>query len=196
MAGSGNDPRENLNRALAQMQRVMDAVEESHAGDPTPCEAWSVRDVVAHVVAVDLPNFEGSARGEPLSRRGTTDAPAPPWADAYRAGAERVTEAWAGADLATTVETPVGSMPLGARLTMMIAELVVHAWDLAKATGQEPDLDPELCTLALTWSQQNLRPEMRGEGKPFGAEVPVADSASIQDRTVAWFGRDPGWSAG
>jgi uncharacterized protein (TIGR03086 family) len=70
----------------------------------------------------------------------------------------------------------------------------MHCWDLAKATGQQADLDPRLAEHALAWSHGMLRPEFRGPGKAFGAEVPVPEGAPAYDRLAGWFGRDPGWS--
>ena len=82
------------------------------------------------------------------------------------------------------------------RADQQIAELAVHGWDLARATGQSIDLlDPDIAQHALAWSQRMLRPEHRGPGRALGAEVPVAEDAPIQDRLAGWFGRDPQWAA-
>src|SRR6266545_1406168 len=70
-------------------------------------------------------------------------------------------------------------------------DLVVHGWDLAKATGQPTELDPELGQLALDWGRENLRPEFRG--RDFGPEVPVAEDAGLHERLAGLFGRDPDW---
>ena len=196
MADEQTDPRVNLSRALNQMGRVMDGADESRAADPTPCAGWCVRDLVAHIIGGDLPNFEAAARGVAAEWHRTPEPPETPWAKAYHDGSAQLAEAWAAADLEQTTQTPIGPMPLGSRLSMMIAELVVHTWDLARATGQDPDLDPELCEIALAWSKPMLKPELRGAGRSFGDEVPVPDSAPIQDRVIGWFGRDPNWSAG
>ena len=73
-------------------------------------------------------------------------------------------------------------------------DLAVHGWDVAKATGQSTDLDPEVGRLALDWGRENLKPEFRGDeasGQSFGFEVAVADDAPLYDRLAAFFGRDP-----
>jgi uncharacterized protein (TIGR03086 family) len=92
------------------------------------------------------------------------------------------------------VRLPFGEFPATWRVGQQIADLAVHGWDIAKATGQPTDLDPEVGRLALDWGRENLKPEFRGDeasGRSFGAEVAVADVAPLYDRLAGWFGRDP-----
>jgi hypothetical protein len=86
------------------------------------------------------------------------------------------------------------ALPTPWRLGQQITDLAVHGWDVAKATGQSTDLDPEVGRLALDWGRENLKPEFRGDeasGQSFGFEVAVADDAPLYDRLAAFFGRDP-----
>lgn len=110
----------------------------------------------------------------------TPDWQAPPsdvgddWAAAFGAGAQPVLAAWRIADLDRPIAVPGGGQaPLSVRVSQQVAELATHSWDLAKATGQQADLDPRLAEHALAWSRGMLRPAYRGPGKAFGAEVPV-----------------------
>ena len=65
-----------------------------------------------------------------------------------------------------------------------------HAWDLAKATGQDSDLAPELATALLSQAQQSISDAFRGpEGAPFGAEQECGDGASNADQLAAFLGR-------
>jgi hypothetical protein len=68
-----------------------------------------------------------------------------------------------------------------------------ESFDVARATGQSTDLDPELGEQALAWGRANLKPEFRRPGT-FAPEVPVPGTAPIYDRVAGWFGRDPAWS--
>lgn len=184
-----------IERALDQAAAVIAAVRPEQASLPTPCGDWDVRALITHLAGQDLRNFEVSARGE------TPDWQAPPeevgndWAAAFSAGAEAVLAAWRLADLGRPIASPGGGQAaLGARASQQVAELATHSWDLTKATGQSADLDPRLAEHALAWSHGMLRPEYRGPGKAFGAEVPVPQEAPAYDRLAGWFGRDPGWS--
>ena len=81
------------------------------------------------------------------------------------------------------------------RADHQITELAVHSWDLVRATGAPVTLDPSLAEYALAWSQTMLRPQFRGPGLAFGAEVTVPEDAPAYDRLAGWFGRDPGWTS-
>jgi uncharacterized protein (TIGR03086 family) len=70
-------------------------------------------------------------------------------------------------------------------------ELATHGWDLAVATGQAAELDPELAEALLPFAAQMLPPAPRGGELPFEAVVTVDADASPTDRLAAYLGRDP-----
>jgi hypothetical protein len=65
----------------------------------------------------------------------------------------------------------------------------MHAWDLAKATGQSTDLDPELAAFSLDAAMQRMGPGFRGEGRPFGEEQPCPNGRCEADQLAAFLGR-------
>jgi hypothetical protein len=67
--------------------------------------------------------------------------------------------------------------------------VTVHALDLAQATGQSTDLDPEVLATALAIGRQGITPEMRGGGHQFGTEVPIATDSPLPNRILAFAGR-------
>jgi uncharacterized protein (TIGR03086 family) len=112
------------------------------------------------------------------------------WTGTYRAAAAALLAAWQqeGA-LDGTVRLPIGEVPATWRIGQQIADLAVHGWDIARATGQPTDLNPELGQLALEWARENLKPQYRGQA--FGPEVSVPEAAPLYDRLAAFFGRAP-----
>jgi uncharacterized protein (TIGR03086 family) len=72
---------------------------------------------------------------------------------------------------------------------MRFNEMVVHSWDLAKATGQSTDLDPELAAASLA-SFRAVAFLPRGEGKMFQEAKPVPPDATPADRLAAFLGRE------
>ncbi len=192
--GTEDDTITLLGRALDQTAGVIAAIRTERAALPTPCSEWDVQALVRHLIGQDLRNFLVSARGETADWQAPAGQLGEDWAGEFRAGAQRLLEAWRTADLDRPVAMPGGGQaPLRSRLNHQITELTVHDWDLVQATGQQTDLDPALAERSLAWSRKMLRPEARGPDKAFGAEVPVPPGGSSYDRLAGWFGRDPGW---
>lgn len=137
----------------------------------SPCTEWKARDVVTHVVGVHR-HFLAGLNGTEEPTGEPEDLPAA-WASA-RADIE---QALADPDKATAVvESPFGQMPFEALVGRLLAvDLLVHTWDLARATGQDEAINDEFSGYALA----GLRPldgMIRGPGMfepalepPFGA---------------------------
>jgi len=70
----------------------------------------------------------------------------------------------------------------------------LHTWDLARATGQDDQLDPDRCAQLLS-GMGSAEDAMRTSGQ-YGPAFDVPDDASVQDRLIAFIGRDPGWRPG
>ena len=83
----------------------------------------------------------------------------------------------------------MGELPVTFMVGQHLADVAVHAWDLAMATHQSTKLDPEVAKVALDWARGALKPEYRGQA--FGAEVEVPENAPIYERLAGFFGRNP-----
>jgi uncharacterized protein (TIGR03086 family) len=97
------------------------------------------------------------------------------WLTAYRTASSRARAAWADdATLDALVEAPWGKVPGRIALSGYVQEILTHGWDLARATGQPTELDPELASWVLAVARQILPPEPRGGEIPFAPPVPRA----------------------
>jgi uncharacterized protein (TIGR03086 family) len=95
--------------------------------------------------------------------------------------------AWEGMAQAGGVTLPAHIMGV-----IGIDELVIHGWELARATGQPFDCErAHLEPISQVLSQSA---DTRGEGGPFGPVVPVPADAPLLDRVVGLSGRDPYWT--
>jgi uncharacterized protein (TIGR03086 family) len=74
-----------------------------------------------------------------------------------------------------------------------VDELVIHGWDLARATGQPYEPDPAALQLCHGLLLAAADDPSRGDGI-FGPVVPVPEDAPLLDRAVGLSGRDPGWT--
>lgn len=154
---------------------------------PTPCAEWTVRDVVAHTIETER-DF--------LQRQGLDAGPAPDQsspAEAWRAHAAAVTTALEAPGVADReYDGYFGRTTIGATMADFYGwDLVIHGWDVARASGQESPLsDEEAESLGATadgWGDA-----LYSEGI-CAAAVPVPSSASPADRLLGRLGRDPRW---
>jgi uncharacterized protein (TIGR03086 family) len=81
-------------------------------------------------------------------------------------------------------------MPATALLGLATTDTFTHAWDLAKATGQDTDLAPEMAAQLLAASREAIQPAFRSEeGTIFGFEQEAPEGASNADQLAAFLGR-------
>ena len=175
--------------------RVVDNVRTDQFGDPTPCPEWDVRTLLNHLILWTSHSLERRARGESVSEElmERDFAAEPGFAAAYRAQLGRALDAWADPAVWERELNVMGSATPAADIAaMMVAELVLHGWDLAVATGQAYTVPDRAAAAALAAVEANA--ELFRQYKGFAEPVPVADGAPALDRALALSGRDPGWA--
>jgi len=190
-----NDPREIFSRAVAQTESIIAAVRPDQANLPTPCTAWNVRTLVSHMAgAVTRIALIGEGRADALSIppfAALDGQPAGQWAATFRAAGARAAAAWADdAKLDALYAVPWGKVPGRVAVAGYVREVLAHGWDLASATGQETELDPDLGAYGLEISRRSL-PEAGREDIPFGFVVPAPAGAGVYAQMAAWLGRTP-----
>ncbi len=187
----------DLGPAARTLRALAHGVGEDQLTSPTPCGGWTVGDLLDHIMGLTFA-FRMGAGKAPDAAPGGPVAPSlarlhPEWRSRLPAQLDELVAAWRE-PAAWTGETTVGGVTLPARIMGVFAldELVVHGWDLARATGQPYDVDPRsVATVHDLVSQQ-----ASSEGTPglFGPSVTVPDDAPLLDRVVGLTGRDPGWT--
>lgn len=180
-----------LERGLDETARVVAGVRPEQFDDPTPCEGWKVRDVLQHIVGGNH-FFAAAAVGEPPPT-GDGDLVGDDPAAAYEQGRTRALDAWRKPGVAERIVTlPIGDIPGSMAMGIHFVDHLVHAWDIAKATGQDTALDTELAETAYAMMNGRIPDQLRtGDGAPFGPEVPCAEDAPPHERLVAYLGRTP-----
>jgi uncharacterized protein (TIGR03086 family) len=164
---------------------------------PTPCADWDVRTLVNHVVGEQrwsVPLLAGATLDQ-VGDRFAGDVLGPEPAKAAREAANEAARATTPTGiLDRTVLLSVGETPAREYLHQLLAEHLVHGWDLAMALGVRPQLDPEAVRGCAAWFA--TRSESYRAGWLTHDEVAPHTDADDQDRLIAAFGRDPGWRAG
>jgi uncharacterized protein (TIGR03086 family) len=188
------DQIENCRRALDGAAGMIASLSNADLEKPTPCEGWDVRALLDHMIGV-VQNFNTAFGGTPLtpatgqSVAGLAgDAPAA----TYRQSADALMAALRqpGA-LDKTIALPAGEMPGARAIMIVIGDQSIHTWDLAKALGKPFRMDEDLAKGILALLHHILTPDRRGAGKAFAEEVPCPESAPVQERLLAFSGRQP-----
>ncbi|MFF8732587.1 TIGR03086 family metal-binding protein [Streptomyces sp. NPDC015171] len=177
--------------------RLAGAVTDEQLTAVTPCPDCAVGGLLGHLLTLSMA-FRDAARKDlgPTTDTGPNAVAwelGPDWraelpeALDELAAAWRDPAAWTGATRAGGVDLP------GAVAGAVVAdELVIHGWDLARATGQEYAPDPDALASAHGFLLAAAQDPNRGNGL-FGPVVPVPEGASPLERAVGLSGRDPGW---
>jgi uncharacterized protein (TIGR03086 family) len=185
---------ESLEHAFATTRAILANVTPDDYERSTPCASWNVRSLVNHMV--EGANWfalcvDGGAAPDPDPTHGV-DYAAGDLLDAYDRGVKATIAAFgAPGALERVLALPFGEMPAAAFLTIATNDVVTHGWDLARATGQPSDIEPQLAAELLTQLQAFLPDAMRGpDGEaPFGPAVEAAGDAPAADRLAAFLGR-------
>lgn len=179
----------NFTKAIYNMDAVVQRVPEAAWDQPSPCDGWSARDVVAHQVGV----LRGAAE---TIRTGAMALPADPadagdpvglWNDARDEVLEALDRPGV---LAQSGRYWFGDMSIDEFIGMVQWDPLTHAWDVATAVGIDAHLDPGVAQQAF----DTIAPvrDVMAKRKLISAEpVPVADDADIVSRYLGLVGRDP-----
>jgi uncharacterized protein (TIGR03086 family) len=192
----------DLGPAARELTRLVNGVRDEQLDNATPCTEYSLGDLLQHVRVLaeaftvsgrkeqppggsqppslgDAALLTGDWRGETADWLAQLDET---WSNSA---------AWDGTAWIAGFEAPAESVGITAS-----NELVIHGWDIARASGQEVLLEESACAPSREFVAMMSGPgseESRGDA--FGPALPVPEGASLLDEVVAGNGRDPGWVA-
>jgi len=175
---------ERYARVSAHFAAKVAAVPDGGWDAPSPCEGWTALDLVRHVIDTHR-QFLGLVNRELLPLPPIDEDPAGAFAISRRqvlADLEdpaRATETYEGRFGTKTFEWAVD--------TFLSFDLVVHGWDLARATGQDETIDP--AEIARCWADTQGWGEMARAPGVFGPALDPPDEADEQTRLLALLGR-------
>jgi uncharacterized protein (TIGR03086 family) len=161
--------------------------------ESTPCSEWDVRALVHHLLYEQRwvpPLFEGLTIGEAGDRfeGDLLGGDASAWPGLLASAIEEAHTAVAqpGA-LGRTVHLSFGDASGQEYVMQLTADLAIHAWDLARATGQDDTLDPGAVALLLPWSEANA--DLLTASGMFGSRIDVGSGATDDVRLLGLLGR-------
>ena len=180
---------EILQRCIDQTGRIVSGVKPDQLDAATPCTDWNVRTLLSHTIAA-AELFSDGARGRELdfsilSQDLCGDDPA----EAYDERAKRLRDALSAPDvLDHNWNMPFGSVPSDQGVVFATLELAQHSWDIARATGQDIDFDPDVTAIAFGAAKAAPAEVVRTEGV-FGPERDAVSSMPQHDQLAAFLGR-------
>lgn len=175
--------KERITGLVAGFDARVQAAPADAWSNPAPCEGWAARDVVVHV-ADNLLRVGGGLQGQQLTPVAADEDIVAAWDRARDAFAAAI----ADADLAVEVPGPMGPMAAEDLIGRFVAnDVLVHTWDLARATGGDEQLPAEIVERAYS----GLKPigDMLRRPGVFGPAVEAPEGADLQTEFLAFLGR-------
>lgn len=192
----------DLGPAAREMARLVNAVRDDQLGAPTPCTRYTLGDLLHHVrelaeaftVAGRKEQPDGGSQPPP---QGDGTRLSPGWRDEITEWLGRLVDTWSdpltweGNAWIAGFEAPASAVGITAA-----NELVVHGWDVARASGQQISLDGAALAPCHEFVAMMSGPgSEQARGDAFGPPRPVASGASALDEVIAGNGRNPAWPA-
>lgn len=192
-------PELDLHPAAREVVRLLDGVTDDQLADPTPCPDYPVAALLDHFMGLSLA-FTWAARKSPAAEGGneesgpglaTAEHLDPEWRTLLPRRLHELAEAWRD-PAAWEGMTEAGGVTMPAEVTAAVAldEVVLHGWDLARATGQPFTCDPASTAAVLAFTSTSAA----GRDGIFGPVHDVSEDAPALDRALGFAGRDPAWT--
>ena len=177
-------------KALTDTGRIVGNITPDQYALPTPCEDWDVHALLDHVIGGNLwvgELMDGKTIeevGDKLDGDSVGDDPA----GAYAASAT-VADAGFSQDgaMAKPVAVSYGPVPGEVYAGHRFIDVLVHGWDLARATGQDETLDPELVEMCIALVEPQI--DLLRPSGMFGGDIDIPADADPQTRLLATLGR-------
>lgn len=178
-----------LEQSLATARSVLADVTPDQLDIQSPCAQWKVRDVVNHLVGGQQFFIDALQGNQPDGTE--VDYASGDFVASFDELSQQCLAGFqADGALDASYTLPFGEMPGSAVMGLVMTDTFTHAWDVAKATGQDTDLTPELAAQLLQGAQMMIQPAFRSEdGAVFGPEQTAPEGASNADQLAAFLGR-------
>ncbi|PKV88700.1 TIGR03086 family metal-binding protein [Streptomyces sp. TLI_146] len=191
-------PRPDLGAAARAVAGLLAGVRDEQLAARTPCPKYSVRELLGHINGLTAAFTSAAAKKSGPETATDPGSVTPVLPEDWRTGLpgrlDALAEAWR-APTAWDGDTQAGGITFPAAIAGLVAldELVVHGWDLARATGQP--YDPGAASLEAVHGFLDASRDEAVRAPAFGPVVEVPADAPLLDRVAGLSGRDPGWAA-
>lgn len=185
------EPLEQLDAVIPVLRAAVAGTGKDQLTNATPCAKWTVRDLINHFVGGGH-MFAAAFRGEAM---GNPDGPMPDLlGDDHLAAFDGAIEDFRAAikapgALEREIALPFATLPADATLRLATSDLLIHTWDLSRATNQSVDVRDDVVTEASQFAHMFIQPALR-DGDTFADEKSAPAGATPLERLAAFAGRD------
>ena len=184
------EAKERVRACGEMLAELVQRTERGQFDLPTPCSEWKVVDLLGHVTT-GAHLFAASIRGEEFEIGNPTDRVGDDQAASFRAAIDSFGSAIDEADdFDVLISMPFGELPLSMVLEVFGFDVLLHCWDLARATSQNFDPPTEILDSVAAFAHGFVNDGLRDAGA-FRPEVSVEDDIPALDRLAAFCGRTP-----
>lgn len=196
-------PKFDHEPAAAAVTALLDTITDEQLSAPTPCPGLPVAALLDHLLGLSLAFTWAAGKSVPDEFRGAAPGPGqstgadldPKWRTLLPERLDRLVEAWRE-PAAWAGMTEAGGVTMPGEVTAVVAldELLMHGWDLARATGQPYAAAPASAEIVMGFLIESAAPQSAGmRAGLFGPVVEVPAGAAAFDRALGLAGRDPAW---
>jgi uncharacterized protein (TIGR03086 family) len=182
-------PVELTGRALHELAETVALIEPGQWESPTPCDLWTVRELLEHIVAVNR-KYEHIPSGDPwlpgLKAVDLGDDPA----RTYRSTIAPFLTAWGLSGVLNQTILTQGDRRVPAEVVLLahLRETLVHGWDLAVSIGRAAPFDDAVVEACLQSVART--PEVHPSGISYAGTVTAPAGSSPIGQLAAFYGRD------
>lgn len=199
----------DLQAPARQLRALLTGVRDDQLAAQTPCASYTVGDLLDHLMGLTLeftraaakaPQSAGSDGDDPKGPSGPGEASVahlhPEWRHRLPLQLDALVAAWSEPTAwEGTTEAGGVTMPAEVMGTVVMDELVLHGWDLARGTSQVYECELSSAEVVFEFTSiMSLPGEEAGREGLFCPVVEVPAEASLFDRALGFSGRDPSWT--
>jgi uncharacterized protein (TIGR03086 family) len=187
-----------LEPATTTLAALVNGVRDDQLSLPTPCDGFAVAALLNHIDEMALTSIHAATKTIPES------GPASPseashladnWRERIPTRLNTLANAWRN-EAAWTGITQAGGFTFAGDVAglVVLGELLLHGWDVARSSGQVFTSEPPLLEAAFGAMQASVSRNPNGIPGVFGAPVQVSDDAGLLERLIGLSGRNPVWT--
>ena len=182
-----------IGEACQTITGIVRAAADADLGSPTPCTDFDLRTLLTHFAGTTTAFVHaGSSRSlDPDDPWGSNVKLSQEWPSQLEGNLSQIATGWSRAE-ALDGSIDGSQMPARALGEMLLIEVILHGWDVARASGQQVEISDALGAEVLRCVSATA--DQGREFHAYGPEVTVAEDASDLDKALGLAGRDPNWT--